>query len=195
MRRDQLEHTIRTAYQTIDPREVIVIGSQAILGSADLIEGVAGEWSAVRKAPRVQHRRRQPRHCRTADRLARPAGESRERVAVRWGPQPIDKAFPLCVLTHAPPLGTAIRRRMRFPSRKHEAHLPKRAAGDGSRQPLPAHATDVIGLIFVASFVARSRPRPSRDDMRTTLKSGENMSPLCKCSVNNTTLHPPSVDA
>jgi hypothetical protein len=75
MRRDQLEHAIRTACQIIGRSEVIVIGSQAILGSfvedelpteatmsveidilpladsdetarlADLIEGVAGEWS------------------------------------------------------------------------------------------------------------------------------------------------------
>lgn len=76
MRRDQLEHAIRTACQIIDRPEVVVIGSQAILGSftesqlpaeatmsveidilpftdnaeeasrlADLIEGVAGEWS------------------------------------------------------------------------------------------------------------------------------------------------------
>ena len=76
MRRDQLEHAIRTACQIIDRREVIVIGSQAILGTygedelpatatmsgevdilpiagdnaetmhlADLIEGVAGEFS------------------------------------------------------------------------------------------------------------------------------------------------------
>ena len=76
MRRDQLEHAIRTACQIIEHREVIVVGSQAILGTfheedlppvatmsieidilpiakdneetarlADLIEGVAGEWS------------------------------------------------------------------------------------------------------------------------------------------------------
>jgi hypothetical protein len=76
MRRDQLEHAIRTACQIIDRREVIVVGSQAILGAygedelpaaatmsveidilpiaaeeeetvqlADLIEGVAGEFS------------------------------------------------------------------------------------------------------------------------------------------------------
>lgn len=76
MRRDQLEHAIRTACQIIDHPEVIVVGSQAILGSydesqlppaatmsievdilpiadsgdetarlADLIEGVAGEFS------------------------------------------------------------------------------------------------------------------------------------------------------
>ncbi len=76
MRRDQLEHAIRAACQIIDQAEVIVIGSQAILGSfredqlptdatmsieidilpitndnnetarlADLIEGVAGEFS------------------------------------------------------------------------------------------------------------------------------------------------------
>lgn len=76
MRRDQLEHAIRTACQVIGASEVIVVGSQAILGSyredqlpaaatmsveidvlpiagdnvetarlADLIEGVAGEFS------------------------------------------------------------------------------------------------------------------------------------------------------
>jgi len=76
MRRDQLEHAIRTACQIIGHEAVVVIGSQAILGSftedelpaaatmsaeidilplaadndeterlADLIEGVAGEWS------------------------------------------------------------------------------------------------------------------------------------------------------
>ena len=33
MRRDQLEHAIRTACQIIDVREVIVVGSQAILGT------------------------------------------------------------------------------------------------------------------------------------------------------------------
>ncbi|MGO1594189.1 MAG: DUF6036 family nucleotidyltransferase, partial [Ancrocorticia sp.] len=76
MRRDQLEHAIRAACQIIDRNDVIVVGSQAILGSvseselpaaatmsmeidilpiakdndetallADLIEGVAGEFS------------------------------------------------------------------------------------------------------------------------------------------------------
>ena len=76
MRRDQLEHAIRTACQIIGHPAVIIVGSQAILGSfgedelpveatmsvevdvlpisdnntvtaelADLIEGVAGEWS------------------------------------------------------------------------------------------------------------------------------------------------------
>ncbi len=76
MRRDQLEHAIRTACQIIAHTEVIVVGSQAILGTyteselppeatmsievdilpladtnqetarlADLIEGVAGEFS------------------------------------------------------------------------------------------------------------------------------------------------------
>jgi hypothetical protein len=76
MRRDQLEHAIRTACQIIERPEVVVVGSQAILGSfredelpadatmsvevdilpiatsndetaqlADLIEGVAGEFS------------------------------------------------------------------------------------------------------------------------------------------------------
>ena len=33
MRRDQLEHAIRTACQIIDRPEVIVVGSQAILGT------------------------------------------------------------------------------------------------------------------------------------------------------------------
>jgi hypothetical protein len=33
MRRDQLEHAIRTAYQIIGRPEVIVVGSQAILGT------------------------------------------------------------------------------------------------------------------------------------------------------------------
>ncbi len=76
MRRDQLEHAIRTACQIIEHPEVIIVGSQAILGTydesqlpaaatmsievdilpiadtnaetarlADLIEGVAGEFS------------------------------------------------------------------------------------------------------------------------------------------------------
>ena len=76
MRRDQLEHAIRTACQIIDQQAVIVVGSQDILGTydesqlpaaatmsievdilpiadtnvetarlADLIEGVAGEFS------------------------------------------------------------------------------------------------------------------------------------------------------
>lgn len=69
MRRDQLEHAIRTACQIIGHPEVIVVGSQSILGSfdetqlpadatmsievdneetarlADVIEGIAGEFS------------------------------------------------------------------------------------------------------------------------------------------------------
>jgi hypothetical protein len=76
MRRGQLEHAIRTACQIIEQPAVVVVGSQAILGTfaedqlppeatmsieidilpiaddndettrlADLIEGVAGEWS------------------------------------------------------------------------------------------------------------------------------------------------------
>jgi hypothetical protein len=82
MRRDQLEHAIRTACQIIDRSEVIVVGSQAILGTfreealpadatmsvevdilpiansneetarlADLIEGVAGEFSTSECPP------------------------------------------------------------------------------------------------------------------------------------------------
>ncbi|WP_166351026.1 DUF6036 family nucleotidyltransferase [Phytoactinopolyspora limicola] len=80
MRRDQLEHAIRTACQIIDQPEVIVAGSQAILATfdeeelpaeatmsievdilpiantntetaqlADLIEGVAGEFSSFQE--------------------------------------------------------------------------------------------------------------------------------------------------
>ncbi|MGQ0575039.1 MAG: DUF6036 family nucleotidyltransferase [Pseudonocardia sp.] len=75
MRRDQLEHAIRTACQIIEHPAVVVVGSQSILGTftedelpleatmsvevdilplapdgetgrlADLIEGIAGEWS------------------------------------------------------------------------------------------------------------------------------------------------------
>ncbi|MDP3894647.1 DUF6036 family nucleotidyltransferase [Nocardioides sp.] len=77
MRRDQLEHAIRTACQIIEQPEIIIVGSQAILGTydetqlppaatmsievdvlpvvddndeaarlADLIEGIAGEFSS-----------------------------------------------------------------------------------------------------------------------------------------------------
>lgn len=35
MRRDQLEHAIRTACQIIDHGEVIVVGSQSVLGTFD----------------------------------------------------------------------------------------------------------------------------------------------------------------
>ncbi len=38
MRRDQLEHAIRTACQIIQRSEVIVVGSQAILGTYDEAE-------------------------------------------------------------------------------------------------------------------------------------------------------------
>ena len=110
MRRDQLEHAIRSACQITGRLEVIVVGSQYILGTfredqlpadatmsveidilpiaddnaeterlADLIEGVAGEFSPVRGAPRLQHRRRRPQHLRPADRLARQARQSPER--------------------------------------------------------------------------------------------------------------------
>lgn len=105
MRRDQLEHVIRTACQITHQPEVMVVGSQAIPGTydesqlpaaatmsievdilpiaksndetarlADLSEGVAGEFSPVRGAPRFQHRRRRP-----SRRLARPPGQSAER--------------------------------------------------------------------------------------------------------------------
>ncbi len=85
MRREQLEHAIRTACQIIGASEVIVVGSQSILGTyredqlpaaatmsveidvlpiaetneetarlADLVEGVAGEFSPF-EHPRLQH--------------------------------------------------------------------------------------------------------------------------------------------
>lgn len=95
MRRDQLEHAIRAACQIIGKPEVIVVGSQAILGTypedqlpaeatmslevdvlpiaddndetarlADIIEGVAGEFSRSRSstvsASTVSTWRRQP---------------------------------------------------------------------------------------------------------------------------------------
>jgi hypothetical protein len=94
MRRDQLEHAIRTACQIVGQPAVAVVGSQAILGSftedelppeatmsveidilpladsndetarlADLIEGVAGEWSPFEEQHGVQHRRRRPGDC------------------------------------------------------------------------------------------------------------------------------------
>ena len=37
MRREQLEHAIRTACQITGAREVIVVGSQAILGTYDAL--------------------------------------------------------------------------------------------------------------------------------------------------------------
>ena len=42
MRRDQLEHAIRTACQIIHQSEVIVVGSQAILGTCDESQLPAG---------------------------------------------------------------------------------------------------------------------------------------------------------
>lgn len=109
MRRDLLEHAIRTACQIIDRPEVIVVGSQSILGTyredqlpadatmsievdilpvaadneetarlADLIEGVAGEFLAVRGAARIQHRRRRPGDVRASGRVAGSPGEGSE---------------------------------------------------------------------------------------------------------------------
>jgi hypothetical protein len=92
MRRDQLEHAIRTACQIIGHDAVAVVGSQSILGSfaedqlpaeatmsmeidvlplvdddaeaarlADLIEGVAGEWSSFEEQHGSELRRRPAR--------------------------------------------------------------------------------------------------------------------------------------
>ena len=110
MRRDQLEHAIRTACQIIERPEVIVVGSQAILGSfredelpadatmsvevdilpiadsndetarlADLIEGVAGEFSTFEETARFQHRRRRSGNVDAPGWVARSVGESAER--------------------------------------------------------------------------------------------------------------------
>ena len=50
MRRDQLEHAIRTACQIIEHPAVVMVGSPLITTRpprlADLIEGIAGEWSS-----------------------------------------------------------------------------------------------------------------------------------------------------
>lgn len=52
MRRDQLEHAIRTACRIIQQPEVIVVGSQAILGTYDesQLPAAAGaiDWSGFR---------------------------------------------------------------------------------------------------------------------------------------------------
>jgi hypothetical protein len=63
MRRDQLEHAIRTACQIIERPEVIVVGSQAILGSfredelpADATMSVEVDTSC--RSPKATTRRR-----------------------------------------------------------------------------------------------------------------------------------------
>jgi hypothetical protein len=109
MRRDQLEHAIRTACQ-IERPEVIVVGSQAIPGSfredelpadairsvevdilpiadsndetarlADLIGGVAGEFSTFEELHAFQHRRRRSGNVGAPGSVARSVGESAER--------------------------------------------------------------------------------------------------------------------
>ena len=109
MRRDQREHAIRTACQIIGKPEVIVVGSQSILGTfredqlpadatmsveIDILPIVATtpRRSAlptssrrcpgvlpVRGASRVQHRWRRPQHVRLAHGLAEQARQSSER--------------------------------------------------------------------------------------------------------------------
>jgi hypothetical protein len=100
MRRDQLEHAIRTACQIIGHEAVVVVGSQSILGSfaenelpveatmsteieilplgkddadtarlADVIEGVAGEWSPFEEQHGFRTRASAPinnRRCRSS---------------------------------------------------------------------------------------------------------------------------------
>ena len=71
MRRDQLEHAIRTACQIIGRPEVIVVGSQSILGTF--------REDQLPTDATMSHRRRRPQHVRPADGLARQARQSPER--------------------------------------------------------------------------------------------------------------------
>jgi len=61
MRRDQLEHAIRTACQIIGAREVIVVGSQSILGTFTEEQLPAAATISIGPAPRTipmsRHRR------------------------------------------------------------------------------------------------------------------------------------------
>lgn len=61
MRRDQLEHAIRTACQIIGGSEVIILGSQAILGtySEDALPALATMSMEVDVLPIAGMRRRQ----------------------------------------------------------------------------------------------------------------------------------------
>ena len=110
MRRDQLEHAIRTACQIIEQPEVIVVGSQAILGTfredalpagatmsvevdilaiadsndetarlADLIEGVAGEFSTFEELHGFSIDGVDLENVDAAGSVARSVGESAER--------------------------------------------------------------------------------------------------------------------
>ena len=108
MRRDQLEHAIRTACQIIDRREVIVVGSQAILGTydenelpaaatmsveIDILPIAADEAETVQLADliegaagefspfenaRLQYRRCRPEYGCAARRMAGPSGQDPE---------------------------------------------------------------------------------------------------------------------
>lgn len=69
MRRDQLEHAIRTACQIIDQPEVIVIGSRAILGTYN--EDDRCTWTRTCPALRQAHRRQQRRSGSCCERHSR----------------------------------------------------------------------------------------------------------------------------
>ncbi len=56
MRRDQLEHAIRTACQSIQQREIIVVGSPAILGTYDESQLPAAATMSI-EADILPHRR------------------------------------------------------------------------------------------------------------------------------------------
>ena len=59
MRRDQLEHLIRAAGAIVQSDDVVVIGSQAILGSYGEDELPAQDWSDTMVSPNRRS------HCRT----------------------------------------------------------------------------------------------------------------------------------
>jgi hypothetical protein len=77
MRRDQLEHAIQTACQIIERPEVIVVGSQAILGTFRE-DALPADATMIRGA-RFQHRRRRSRNVDAPGSVARSVGESAER--------------------------------------------------------------------------------------------------------------------
>jgi hypothetical protein len=128
MRRDQLEHAIRTAYQIIEQPEVIVVGSQAILGSfreeelpadatmsvevdilpiadsndetgrlADLIEGVAGEFSTFEDL----HGFGTPTRRRRPDSRSSPVGAWTRKISV----SPSSARSGRRIATSSPPCG------------------------------------------------------------------------------------------
>jgi hypothetical protein len=84
MRRDQLEHAIQTACQIIERPEVIVVGSQAILGTFRE-DALPADATMIRGTARFQHRRRRSRNVDAPGSVARSVGESAERQHSRIG--------------------------------------------------------------------------------------------------------------